>query len=578
MKKITALLLAMLMIVTTVGMVSAEGDKTLLECLGGKGVLNYEVKTEALAKASTGSTYFSPVEVYAFGERAFDFKAVLDMSGVKNLIALAKTKIEGLKDYTGNFGDLDVKGTFNVKVTYPEGITAPELTEENYSLVSSDIFVAATPVVDSENRTITVTVSVKDGVKAKDIENFADTFVLTANGFAASEIGEYVLTGVMTGSTDIYEGKDLVYTVNYTSVDKNDEKLTPSVTVNIKKRETGSGSSSSSSSSNSGSTSSATTVDVTGDETVKVEASTSGSTATIKDIKAEDLEKAGAEGSDLVIDLSGLKKGLDSAKISSDTIKNIADSGVKNVEINLGKTTVVIDSETVEAISENATGKDVEIGVDTDVKLNDKQKEAVKELDKAVTLEATITSGGKAVEGNVKVTVPYASDEKGVILAAKVSEDGTLENVPVLYKDGTVEAEVAAGESVVVWTVPAEKAFVLTIEKKDASVFGGDKSNDVAPKIVKDRTMLPARFVAENLGAKVEWNEEKREVTVTGGDVTIVITIDSNVALVNGEEVELDSPAFIENDRTYTPIRFIAEHLGATVYWNGATEQVVITK
>lgn len=566
MKKFTALLLAMLMMVATIGMVSAEGEETLL----GDKEVNYEVKTEALAKASTGNTYLSPVEVYASGERAFDFKAVLDMSGVKNLIALAKTRVEDLKK---DFATLDVKGTFTVTVTYPEGITAPELTKENYELVSSDVLVAADPVVDLEKRTITFTVNVKAGVKAADIENFTDTFVLTANGFAASEVGEYVLTGVMTGSTDIYEGENLVYTVNYTAVDKNDETVAPSVTVKIKKRETGSGGGSSSSSSSS----SSTTVEVKGDNTVKVEASVSGSTATVKDITAENIKKAGTEGGNVVIDLSGLKKDLNSAKLSTATVKNIADSDVKNVEINLGTTKVVVDNDTASAIAEKATGKDVEIGVDTNVKLNDKQTEAVKALENVATIEASIKSNSKAVEGNVKVTTPYKSED-GIVLAATVGEDGTLENVPVLYNKGNVEVAAPAGETVVVWTVPTTKAFVLTIDEKDASVFGDDKTNDVAPKIVKDRTMLPARFVAENLGAEVTWDEEKQEVTIKSENVTIVITIDSDVALVNGEEVELDSAAFIENDRTYTPIRFISEHLGATVNWNGATEQVVITK
>lgn len=125
---------------------------------------------------------------------------------------------------------------------------------------------------------------------------------------------------------------------------------------------------------------------------------------------------------------------------------------------------------------------------------------------------------------------------------------------------------------------------ILTIGKKDAQVFGKTKSNDVAPKIEKDRTMLPARFVAENLGAKVEWDGEKQLVTIMGKnlktneDVTILITIGAEYAVVNGENVKLDSPAFIENDRTYTPIRFISEHLGASVEWLENEQKVIITK
>ncbi|UKI38723.1 MAG: copper amine oxidase N-terminal domain-containing protein [Clostridiales bacterium] len=104
-------------------------------------------------------------------------------------------------------------------------------------------------------------------------------------------------------------------------------------------------------------------------------------------------------------------------------------------------------------------------------------------------------------------------------------------------------------------------------------------------KIVNDRTMLPARFVAENLGADVSWDGDKELVTIQGKnlktseDVTILITIGAEYAVVNGENVKLDSPAFIENDRTYTPIRFISEHLGASVEWLEKTnKKVIITK
>ena len=137
------------------------------------------------------------------------------------------------------------------------------------------------------------------------------------------------------------------------------------------------------------------------------------------------------------------------------------------------------------------------------------------------------------------------------------------------------------------WTESAkdngEKQIILTISEKDAFVFGTEKSNDVAPKIVSNRTMLPARFVAENLGALVLWDEEKELVTIKGKnletneDVEILITIGAENAVVNGKEVKLDSPAFVENDRTYTPIRFISEELGAKVEWIESEQKVVIT-
>ena len=129
----------------------------------------------------------------------------------------------------------------------------------------------------------------------------------------------------------------------------------------------------------------------------------------------------------------------------------------------------------------------------------------------------------------------------------------------------------------------SSNTIVLTIDEHDALVYGTTKTNDVAPKVVNDRTMLPARFIAENLGATVEWDGEKQLVTITGKnekqeDVTILITIGSDYTKVNGEDVKLDSPAFVENDRTYTPIRFISENLGATVEWNETEQTVTIQR
>ncbi len=61
----------------------------------------------------------------------------------------------------------------------------------------------------------------------------------------------------------------------------------------------------------------------------------------------------------------------------------------------------------------------------------------------------------------------------------------------------------------------SSNTIVLTIDEHDALVYGTTKTNDVAPKVVNDRTMLPARFIAENLGATVEWDGEKQLVTIT---------------------------------------------------------------
>lgn len=213
------------------------------------------------------------------------------------------------------------------------------------------------------------------------------------------------------------------------------------------------------------------------------------------------------------------------------------------------------------------------------------------------------SSGGGS--GTTRYTVSFDTNGGNKISSESVKRNGTLTEPATPTKDGFdfvgwyVDKELKTKydfsakvtKSMTLYAAWAEKKtdnsenqIILTIGKKDVSVFGKIKTNDVAPKIINDRTMLPARFVAESLGAVVEWDGDKQLVTITGKnlktneDVTILITIGAEYAVVNGENVKLDSPAFIENDRTYTPIRFISEHLGASVEWLENEQKVIITK
>lgn len=119
---------------------------------------------------------------------------------------------------------------------------------------------------------------------------------------------------------------------------------------------------------------------------------------------------------------------------------------------------------------------------------------------------------------------------------------------------------------------------ILYVDNKTALVGGKEVEMDVPATILNDRTMTPSRFVAENLGAEVAWNEDEQLVTITLGDIEIKLTIDSTTAYVNGEAVELDQPATIVNDRTLAPARFVAENLGAKVEWDEAEQMITVTK
>lgn len=99
---------------------------------------------------------------------------------------------------------------------------------------------------------------------------------------------------------------------------------------------------------------------------------------------------------------------------------------------------------------------------------------------------------------------------------------------------------------------------------------------DVAPRVINGSTMIPARAVLEKLDAKLTWDNKTQTLHVTKENIDIILTIDKKVALVNGKEVKLNSPATIIDNKTLMPLRFLAENLGADVKWDSKTQTVSI--
>ncbi len=83
------------------------------------------------------------------------------------------------------------------------------------------------------------------------------------------------------------------------------------------------------------------------------------------------------------------------------------------------------------------------------------------------------------------------------------------------------------------------------------------------------RTQVPARFVTEALGATVGWNGETKTVTVKRGEKTVEVSIDKNEMYINGEMKWQDTAPRLKDDRTFVPLRFVSEALGAKVEWSG---------
>ncbi len=99
---------------------------------------------------------------------------------------------------------------------------------------------------------------------------------------------------------------------------------------------------------------------------------------------------------------------------------------------------------------------------------------------------------------------------------------------------------------------------------------------DTLPTVIDGTTMLPVRYALEPLGAEFVWDGENQTVTITAKGKTIVLTIDSATALVDGVEKTMAQPAMAIDGRTLIPIRFVSEELGYDVQWDGETNTVII--
>lgn len=111
--------------------------------------------------------------------------------------------------------------------------------------------------------------------------------------------------------------------------------------------------------------------------------------------------------------------------------------------------------------------------------------------------------------------------------------------------------------------IGANKERILALQ-----VNGETIAAKVPPLLFNDRTLVPARDVFEKLGANVDWNGEMQKVTVAHNSMLVELKIDDNTAIVNGSKVSMDVPAKIIDSKTMIPVRFVAEQLNMKVGWD----------
>jgi hypothetical protein len=262
-----------------------------------------------------------------------------------------------------------------------------------------------------------------------------------------------------------------------------------------------------------------------------------------------------AENDTVTINLATLES------IESVIIPRAAAAAIANaestLEIQLSQATIAFDSDAMYTLGQ-ATGNislsvtPIEDGIYVSLASGN---QSITVLDGVVTITV-------AYEGELPASVFYIDENGEEVYLESVFDEETGK---LTFKTSKL------GEFVIINRPPPQDEPILRLTIGTANYQRGEAHGtaEAAPFIENGRTMVPVRLLAEALGAEVGWNPDTRTVYITQNNTTIALPIDAQLP------DNMGTPS-IQNGRTFVPIRYIAETLGAEVRWNAQTESIYL--
>ncbi|MDY0235192.1 MAG: stalk domain-containing protein [Gudongella sp.] len=109
-------------------------------------------------------------------------------------------------------------------------------------------------------------------------------------------------------------------------------------------------------------------------------------------------------------------------------------------------------------------------------------------------------------------------------------------------------------------------------------VNGKDITSTAKPIIQNGRALVPLRFVTEEIGGEVAWNNEKREVSIKKNDKDISLIIDKKIVQYNNKKAAMvsDIAPIIIDSRTFVPLRLVGNLLDIDVSWDNDSRRVIV--
>lgn len=168
-----------------------------------------------------------------------------------------------------------------------------------------------------------------------------------------------------------------------------------------------------------------------------------------------------------------------------------------------------------------------------------------------------IKAGTYTIVDSDPATWSWSEESGGVGLAMVVGE-----------KSG--QTQPAEGDKTIVLQIGNPK---MTVDGVPIEI---DPGIGTCPAIIGGRTMLPIRSIIETLGGKVGWDSKTQTVSLSLANVDIQLVIGKTQATVSKIPKTLDQAPVIVKGRTMIPLRFVSENLGCQLDWNNSTKTVTI--
>jgi len=123
---------------------------------------------------------------------------------------------------------------------------------------------------------------------------------------------------------------------------------------------------------------------------------------------------------------------------------------------------------------------------------------------------------------------------------------------------------------------PAQSLASQAVVQNDKIIINGKQYNFTrTPLVINGTTYVSVDDIPGMFNAQVWWNSQSQTVGINKDNTQIAFILGSSKARVNGKQVQMD-PSFVYNGKTMVPLRFVAENLGMQVIWDKSTKTITV--